>query len=61
MPAAAIGWDWEMGFVEKCIQLRRVSEPRSNLMTLNAKQKDVGCERSILLQKCSLMPLSGRL
>jgi hypothetical protein len=50
-PQITIGWDWEMYFANSKVCLRRISEPRSNLMLLDASNNDIGYEKSTLLQE----------
>lgn len=39
-PAITIGWDWQMEADHHYILLRRIGEPRSNIMLLDANRKD---------------------
>lgn len=41
-PAITIGWDWQMHASDHCVQLKSLSEPRSNLMLQSANLSDVG-------------------
>ena len=40
--SVTIGWDWQLHVDETMIELRRVSEPASNLVLLNASGSDIG-------------------
>ena len=40
-PALTIGWDWQMEAAHHYVLLRRIGEPRSNIMLLNAYRKDL--------------------
>jgi hypothetical protein len=46
-PVITIGWDWQMDAPGKHVQLRRINEPRSNLMLCDADQVDAGPEKTI--------------
>jgi len=48
-PAITIGWDWEMDVVHNRIQLRRVSELRSNVMLQDNGRVDMGSTKTALL------------
>lgn len=49
LPAITIGWDWQMDVVHGHVRLRRVSEPRSNIMLQAASRLDVGAEKTVAL------------
>lgn len=40
--SVTIGWDWKLHVNETLVELRRVSEPASNLMLLDAAGSDIG-------------------
>lgn len=42
VPALTIGWDWEMSMSGGPARLRRVGEPRSNIMLVDEQQRDLG-------------------
>jgi hypothetical protein len=48
-PAVTLGWDWQMLAAASQVALRRVGEPRSNLMVVNSAGKDLGHEKSSVL------------
>lgn len=48
-PAITIGWDWQMDLVGNQIGLRRISEPRSNVMLRDANRLDLGPVKTIAL------------
>lgn len=50
-PTITIGWDWVMHFQNGRIRLRRVGEPRSNVMLQDADGRDVGTQQCSLLQE----------
>jgi hypothetical protein len=39
-PALTVGWDWQLGAIIPGTTLRRVSEPRSNILLLDAASAD---------------------
>jgi hypothetical protein len=45
-PAVTLGWDWQMLGASSRVLLRRVGEPRSNLMIVDDEGDDLGHERS---------------
>jgi hypothetical protein len=47
-PPITIGWDWQMGVVNHGVLLRRISEPRSNIMLQDLIQKDLGPRKTIM-------------
>ena len=48
-PAISIGWDWQMVPAGNHIRLRRISEPRSNVMLHDANRMDLGSTKTIAL------------
>lgn len=49
-PAISIGWDWIIQTLQaKNFYYRRVSEPRSNLMLIDAQQRDLGPVKTAIL------------
>ena len=48
-PTITIGWDWQMDADHRCILLRRISEPRSNVMLQNQAGIDIGPEKTITM------------
>ncbi|WP_374586460.1 DUF4902 domain-containing protein [Pseudoduganella sp.] len=42
VPALTIGWDWEMSMSGGPARLRRVGEPRSNIMLQDEQHHDLG-------------------
>lgn len=48
-PAITIGWDWQMGADHNGIQLRKISESRSNVMFKNEDGKDIGPEETMTM------------
>lgn len=48
-PPITLGWDWQMLFENKFISLRRVSEPRSNVMLQSAGRLDLGHDKTVML------------
>jgi hypothetical protein len=50
VPAISIGWDWELqGSHRGICRYRRTSQPRSNLMLIDAKHLDLGPEKTAAL------------
>jgi hypothetical protein len=43
-PAVSIGWDWRAGHVAGAARYLRVGPPRSNLMLVDARGRDLGFE-----------------
>lgn len=50
-PQISIGWDWEMEFAQGAVRLRRVGAPRSNVMLQDSDKRNLGHEKSLLLQE----------
>jgi hypothetical protein len=48
-PAITLGWDWQMLSEQRCILLKRVSSPSSNVMLQNANRTDLGHIHTALL------------
>lgn len=48
-PIISLGWDWEMLANEQTIRLRRVSEPRSNVIMMSALRAELGYEKTLTL------------
>lgn len=48
-PTITIGWDWQMDADCNRILLRRISEPRSNILLQDAAGMDVGPEKTIIM------------
>lgn len=49
-PAISIGWDWIIQTLQaKNFHYKRVSEPRSNLMLIDAQQCDLGSVKTAIL------------
>jgi hypothetical protein len=48
-PAVTLGWDWQMLAAASRVALRRVGEPRSNLMVVSSAGTDLGHEKSSVL------------
>lgn len=44
-----IGWDWQMSFISGRLGLLRIGGPRSNLMFVDADQRDLGMHQTIFL------------
>src|SRR5437773_634210 len=42
VPAVTIGWDWQLDTALNRLRLRRVNQPRSNLMLQDIHQTDLG-------------------
>lgn len=49
LPALSIGWDWQMDVVRDHVRLRRISEPRSNILLQDASRLDVGTDKTVAL------------
>lgn len=50
MPAVSVGWDWMIQSTQvKGEYYKRISEPRSNLMLVNAQQRDLGPTKTAAL------------
>lgn len=49
VPTITIGWDWQMDADCNRIRLRRISEPRSNILLQDAAGMDVGPEKTIIM------------
>ena len=43
-PAISVGWDWQAGDAPGAVHYRRVGSPRSNLMLVDARGRDLGFE-----------------
>ena len=43
-PAVSVGWDWQAGHAAGGAQYRRVGPPRSNLMLVDDRGRDLGFE-----------------
>lgn len=41
-PAITIGWDWQLETISSPVSLKRISEPRSNIMLEDAGKRDMG-------------------
>ncbi|OYV71357.1 MAG: hypothetical protein B7Z67_01060 [Acidiphilium sp. 21-60-14] len=41
-PAITIGWDWQLETICNPVSLKRISEPRSNIMLEDAGKRDMG-------------------
>ena len=48
-PVISLGWDWQLDVTGTSLQLRRVGEPRSNLMFTDAYLRDLGDAHSSAL------------
>ena len=48
-PIITMGWDWQMGVMGNRILLRKVGEPRSNLMLQDSERCDVGPAKTAIL------------
>lgn len=48
-PVITLGWDWQMLFENKFIRLRRISEPRSNVMLQSPARLDLGHDKTVTL------------
>jgi len=49
-PAISIGWDWMLqSSPEGAVYYKRVSDPRSNLMLVDAQQRDLGPAKTATL------------
>jgi hypothetical protein len=44
-----IGWDWQLNVDGKQVRMERISEPRSNIMLIDAAQADVGPQQTDIL------------
>lgn len=49
VPTITIGWDWQMDAVHNHILLRRISEPRSNIMLQDSTGMDVGSGKTMIM------------
>ena len=43
-PAISVGWDWQAGSVQGALHYQRVGPPRSNLMLVDTRGRDLGFE-----------------
>ena len=41
-PVISLGWDWQLDTTGTVVQLRRVGEPRSNMMLIDEALRDLG-------------------
>ncbi|GAB6039849.1 DUF4902 domain-containing protein [Endothiovibrio diazotrophicus] len=41
-PAISLGWDWRLSLADERARYERVGAPRSNVMLLDALQRDIG-------------------
>ena len=57
-PAITIGWDWQMHALDHCVQLKSLSEPRSNLMLQSVNFSDVGHLKTATLLEAFIDGLS---
>lgn len=48
-PTITIGWDWQMDADHNHILLRRISEPRSNIMLQDSTGMDIGPAKTMIL------------
>lgn len=48
-PAITIGWDWQMDADHNHILLRKISEPRNNIMLQDSTGMDVGPAKTLIL------------
>jgi hypothetical protein len=44
-----VGWDWQMNAVHRMVALNRSSEPRSNIMFVDANGADIGLAKTARL------------
>ena len=48
-PTITIGWDWQMDAAHHYVLLRRIGEPRSNIMLVDANRKDITLLKTTVL------------
>ncbi len=49
MPSITIGWDWQLDVTHNDTALRKISEPRSNIMVRDSTGMDIGPARTAVL------------
>lgn len=42
LPTLSVGWDWRAGSLRGAMRYRRIGPPRSNLMLVDARGRDLG-------------------
>jgi hypothetical protein len=60
-PTITVGWDWQMDAAHNHIRLRRISEPRSNLMLQDISRVDLGAAKTIALLESFIDALSWQI
>lgn len=57
-PAITLGWDWQLANSRGSAHCVRISDPRSNVMLLDAQQHDLGSAKTARLLKTMIDQLS---
>lgn len=60
IPTITLGWDWELGLLEGRSLYVRLDAPRSNIMLVDAMQRDLGATNTTLVLEAAIDALPWR-